>query len=111
MVFATNHRMGVFDSTLGQKLTAYWLRFAAKHAFAIDRVSVVPDHVHLLVRIPPKMSIVECALSLLNNGQHFVGKNEPATLVRAGVESLWQASAYAGTTGNMTTALLRKFLQ
>ena len=32
--------------------------------FAIDPISVVPDHVHLLVRIVPRMSIEECALLL-----------------------------------------------
>ena len=110
LVFATRHRVGIFDSRLGEMLTAYWLRVASKHVFAIDRISVVPDHVHLLLRILPKMSIEECALSLLNNGQYFVGKDEPQALVRAGVESLWQPSAYAGTTGKVTSALLKKFL-
>jgi putative transposase len=110
LVFATHRRIGVFDSVLGQRLTSYWLRVAAKHGFAIDRVGVVPDHVHLLVRIAPKISIEECALALLNNGQYFVGKYEAAALVRAGTDRLWQTSAYAGTTGKVTTALLKRFL-
>jgi putative transposase len=69
LLLATSQRKGVFSSTLGKSLSEYWLRVAAKHDFAIDQLSVVPDHVHLLVRILPSMSIEECALVLMNNGR------------------------------------------
>jgi len=64
LVFATSQRRGVFTSELGQALSDYWLRVAVMRGFAIDQISVVPDHVHLLLRIVPKMSIAECALLL-----------------------------------------------
>jgi REP element-mobilizing transposase RayT len=111
LVFATRYRRGVFDSALGASLIQYWLRVASARGFAIDRVTVLPDHSHLLVRIVPKMSIEECALSLLNNGQHFVGQHAPEALIQAKIEQLWQPSAYAGTTGNFTTALVKAFLR
>ncbi|OLD24797.1 MAG: hypothetical protein AUJ04_08605, partial [Acidobacteria bacterium 13_1_40CM_3_55_6] len=110
LVFATRYRVGIFDSASGEALSRYWLRVASQRGFAIDRVSIVPDHIHLLVRIVPKMSIEECALSLLNNGQHFVSKHFPRLLVQAGIDGLWQASAFAGTRGRITTALMKKFL-
>jgi len=46
-----------------------------------------------------ELSVEECALSLLNNGQYFLGQNAPELLVQAGIEQLWQASAYSGTCG------------
>jgi len=111
LVFATKFRRGVFDSKLGQALVHYWLRVAAVRRFALDQASVLPDHVHLVVRITPKMSIEECALLLMNNGQHFVGTRYPERLIEAGIDQLWQASAYAGTCGELSTALLKSFLQ
>lgn len=110
LVFATRYRRGLFDSTLGAALIHYWRRVASARGFAIDRVTIVPDHIHLLVRIAPRMSIEECVLSLLNNGQHFVGQQAPEALIQASIEQLWQASAYAGTTGKITTALVKTFL-
>ena len=110
LVLATQHRKGIFDSARGAALGHYWLRVAEKRGFAIDRISIVPDHIHLLVRTPPKMSIEECVLSLLNNGQYFVGQHSPQAFVQAGIEQLWQASAYGGTCGEMTTALIKSFL-
>ncbi len=111
LVFATQKRKGVFDSQLGRRLSEYWLRVAAARGFAIDQISVVPDHVHMIVRIIPSMSIEECALLLMNNGQYFVGKNHPEVLIEAGIDQLWEASAYAGTCGNFTTAFVKAWLK
>ena len=111
LVFATRFRRGVFDSGLGEALVRYWLKVAEKRRFALDQASVLPDHVHMIVRIKPKMSIEECALLLMNNGQHFVGTRYPERLIEAKVDQLWQASAYAGTCGELSTALLKSFLE
>ena len=111
LVFATKYRRGVFDSKLGRALVDYWLRVAEKREFALDQASVLPDHVHLILRTTPKMSIEDCALLLMNNGQYFVSKHYPERLIEAGVDQLWQDSAYAGTCGEMSTALLKSFLE
>jgi REP element-mobilizing transposase RayT len=47
LVFSTNQRKGVFSSRTGEALTRYWLGVAAKEQFAIDQVSIVPDHLRL----------------------------------------------------------------
>jgi putative transposase len=110
LVFCTKRRKGVFTSTVGAALTDYWLRVAAEREFAIDQVSIVPDHLHLIVRIVPKVSIEEVALSLMNNGQYFMGKQYPQLLLAAGMDQLWSASAYVGTCGDLTTGLIMKWL-
>jgi putative transposase len=110
LVFSTKQRKGVFTSTVGAALTHYWLRVATKRQFAIDQISIVPDHLHMIVRIVPKTSIEEVALSLMNNGQYFMGKRYPELLLANGMDQLWNASAYVGTCGDLTTGLLMKWL-
>jgi putative transposase len=110
LVLATQHRRGVFDSRIGSELVEYWERVATKKGFTIDRATVLPDHVHLLVRIVPKISIENCVLALMNNGQHWFARQCPELLVKGAMTQLWQASAYAGTTGSVTTALVKSFL-
>jgi REP element-mobilizing transposase RayT len=109
-VFSTKQRKGVFTSVTGEALSRYWLGVAARRQFAIDQISIVPDHVHLIIRIVPKASIEEVTLSLLNNGQYFIGRQYPELLIENGIDQLWNASAYAGTCGEMTTALIMKWL-
>jgi REP element-mobilizing transposase RayT len=110
LVLSTRWRKGIFDSHTGKALIDYWIRVAAKHQFAIDRASTVPDHIHLIVRIVPSMSIEEFALLLMNDGQHFIAKNYPDLLIQAGIDQLWQSSAYAATCGRYTTGLIQKWL-
>lgn len=110
LVLSTRWRKGIFNSGVGRALTDYWLRVALKRRFAIDQVSTVPDHIHMIVRIVPSMSIEECVLLLMNNGQYFMAKNYPQLLIHARIDQLWQPSAYAGTCGSYTTGLIQRWL-
>ena len=74
LVVSTRYRASVFDSKLGHELGAYWLKVAAKYGFAIDRITILPDYAHLLVRTAPKLSVETCVLGLLNRRQ---GMNNP----------------------------------
>jgi hypothetical protein len=56
------------------------------------------------------MSIEECAMLMMNNGQHFIGATYPREFVKAEFSQLWQPSAYAGTCGEVSTALLKTWL-
>jgi putative transposase len=111
LVFAIRYRRAIFGSRIGEELGTYWLQVAKKRGFAIDRMSVLPDHVHLMVRTAAKMNIEACALSLMNNAQHWMAKRFPDVLVKEKVDQLWQWSAYAGTCGEVTTALMKWFLR
>ena len=111
LVFGTRWRKGIFDSHLAAALSEYWLKVASARGFAIDQISIVPDHVHLIVRTVPSMSIEQCALLLMNNAQYFVWKNDGELLVRVGLDQLWESSAYAGTCGDYTTALVKAWLR
>ncbi len=111
IVLATRFQRGIFDSKMGGALINYWTKVAAKGGFAVDQATVLPDHIHLLVRITPKMTVEQATLSVMNNGQYFVGKHFPRALVEAKIDQLWQSSAYAGTCAELTTALLKSFLR
>lgn len=108
VVIATKFRRGVFGS---ESLVHYWIRVASKHGFAVDEATILPDHLHLLVRTTPKISVEQVVLALMNNGQYFLAKNYPFALVEAKIDQLWQPSAYVGTCGELTTALLKAFLR
>ncbi len=110
LVVSTRFRASAFDSALGQELGEYWLKVAAKYGFALDRITILPEHAHLLLRTTPKSSLATCVLALLNNGEYFICKNSPQTLADAHIDRLWQPSAYVGTCGKDSTALVKAWL-
>jgi REP-associated tyrosine transposase len=111
VVMATQYRRGVFDASTAGALGNYWLKVAEKREFAIDDMSILPEHAHLLMRILPNASVDSCVLALMNNAQYFMTNQFPEILVRSGIEQLWEGSAYAGTCGEFTTALMKAFLR
>jgi putative transposase len=111
VVLATKFRRGVFAAREGKALIGYWNEVGKVREFAIDRATVLPEHIHMIVRITPKTSVERVVLSLMNNGQYFVGKHFPDALVHAGIDQMWQPSAYAATCGELSTALLKAFLR
>lgn len=110
LVFVTRFRRSVFGSPFGRKLVDYWLNVAGKKGFTLEEASVLPDHVHLLIRLKPKTTVEECALSLMNNSQFWIERHHKRALVEAKVDRVWQPSAYAGTCGKVTTAMVKAFL-
>jgi putative transposase len=110
VVLATHQRHGVFGARLGAELIDYFLAVARKHKFAIDQVTVLPDHIHLLIRLVPRLSIEQCVLYLLRNSQHWLAKHYARWLLQAKAVGVWESSAYAGTCGRVTTAEIKSFL-
>ncbi len=55
MVLSTWRRKGVFEQTEGQATAGRWRQIQGALRIAFEKVSLVPDHVHLAVRIHPSV--------------------------------------------------------
>ena len=97
LVLVTNRRASVFDDTIATRLFTYALAIGAKRGFAIDRISVLPDHIHFLFEALPSVSVADCASSLMNNTLQWMEKHYSGVLKETGAWDVWQPSFYAGT--------------
>jgi len=110
VVLATQDRVSLFDEVIAGKLFPYMLKVGDKHNFAIDRVTFMPDHVHLLLQAIPSVSIEQCALALMNNTQQWMVKHYSGTLKQTTAWDVWRPSFYAGSVGRYSTAQVKRFL-
>ena len=67
LVLVTKLRTPVFDEQIAPKLFDYILAVGNKRGFVVERASLEPDHIHLVLEARPDVSIADCALSLVNN--------------------------------------------
>jgi putative transposase len=81
-----------------------------KHGFEVDTMSVMPDHIHLLVEAIPSLSVAELAHAVIKNTRYWMEKNYWGVLKQTGAWDVWKPSFYAGTTGEYITAEVRSFL-
>jgi REP-associated tyrosine transposase len=110
LVLTTSQRKAVLDETIAPELFAYIGKVGSKNGFAVERMGLVPDHVHLIIETMPNVSIRQCVLALLNNTQQWMVKRYSGVLKQTDAWDVWQPSYYAGTVGNYSTAQVKRFL-
>ncbi|PYS70032.1 MAG: IS200/IS605 family transposase [Acidobacteria bacterium] len=96
LVFATQNRISLFDEVIAPNLFQYLLRISKKHQFEIDRVGVLPDHLHLVVEGIPGMSVADYALAIMNNTRHWMTQKYSGVLKEMNGWDVWRPSYYAG---------------
>jgi putative transposase len=96
---------------LAPQLFNYILAIGRKHNFAVDRVGLMPDHMHLIVEAVPSLSAEECVKAILENTWHWMTKRYSAVLKEMNAWNVWQPSFYAATVGEYSTAQVREFLR
>ena len=110
VVLATQNRIPLFDETIAQFFFDYVTSIGRKHNFVVDRMGLLPDHMHLIIEAIPNVSVEECVLALLNNTQCWMEKHYSGVLKQTGAWNVWRPSFYAGTVGEYSTAQVKRFL-
>jgi REP element-mobilizing transposase RayT len=111
LVLATWRRRGAFGPEEARAVTAHWQALEPGERFALLKVSFVPDHVHVAVRTHPGVAPARLVVALLNAGQELLWERFGAAAIRAGLERLWQPSAYVGSFGDLATAKVQQYLR
>jgi len=107
IVLSTQKRRGVLGSQEAGKIAAEWLKVQIELRTAIIKLSFVPDHVHLAVRIHPTVSPPNVIAALMNVAQDTI----QASLIQAGLNRLWERTVYLGSYGDLSSPEVMKYLK
>lgn len=112
IVLSTQSRLPIFDDeTIASSIFDYIVKIGRKHMFAVDRIGVLPDHMHLIVEAVPSLAMEDCVTAILENTRDWMTRNYANTLKQLDAWNVWQPSFYAGSVGEYSTAQVRKFLR
>ena len=70
-------------------------------------MSFVPDHVHVALRVHPARSPADTVVELMNAAQEVMEQE----LASAGLNRLWQPSAYVGSYGDLASPQVRSYIE
>jgi REP-associated tyrosine transposase len=110
LVFSTWHRRGVFGSAEARAVAEQWEHMQTRLRFKLIKVSFVPDHVHIAVRLHPAVSPAALSVELMNAAQELACSKLAQSVIKAGVERLWQPSAYLGSYGDLASGQIRAYI-
>lgn len=111
VVLATWRRKGVFGRVEGEAVATRWRAMQSELAMALEKVSFVSDHVHLAIRVHPKVSPANLVVGLMNAAQELCWKQYDESVIRAGVVRLWQPSAYLGAYGELASVEVSAYVR
>jgi REP element-mobilizing transposase RayT len=110
VVLATWRRRGVFAQASAAAISDRWQQPQADLRVRIDKVSFVPDHVHVALTLHPAVVPASVVAALMNAGQEIMWRQFERDVIQAGVERLWQPSAYVGSFGDLTSPAVSAYV-
>jgi putative transposase len=112
LVISTKYRKPVLKAGIGdylQKNVMQIMRYQPE--IEIKEVNTDQDHMHLVVSIPPKMSISSVVSRIKANTSRKMRKKFPfLNKVYWGVEGIWSKGYFVSTLG-VNEAVIRKYVQ
>ncbi len=115
VVLATWGRRGVFLPNSAQAVCDAWRSMQSEWRVFVDKVSFLPDHVHVAIALHPSVPPAEVVPRMMDVSQVLMWERFDDAVIRAGIERLWQPSAYLGSFGELTSnavsAYVRKWQQ
>ena len=113
LIWCTKYRNPTFTTNeLQQEMKDILLDIANNNDINIEKMEVMPDHVHLLVNFPPRLSITNVIATLKGRSAFiFFHKHPEIKKNKYWGGHLWPASYYVGSLGNMSKDVVEKYIQ
>jgi putative transposase len=110
LVLVTSARVDLFDEYVAPGLFQAMRDISGAKGFYIERMSLLYDHIHLLVKITPSLAIRGCVEDLMNKSWRLMMDRYEGVLKNTGAYNVWTQSFYVSTVGHSTTAQVKSFL-
>jgi putative transposase len=111
VVLATEWRRGVFNDLSAPAVTQRWQSLEEWMRFRIEKVSFLPDHIHIAVELHPAAAPDSIILKLMNEAQEWMWSEFEMDVIRSKVTRLWQPSAYVGSFGDLRSAAISAYVK
>ena len=111
LIWVTKYRKQIFTSVKKQQaMKSLLLRIAKLNNIQIKTMEVMPEHVHLLISFPPRLSITNVVKAFKGASARMWFKQYPDTKQQLWGGHLWSRSYYVGTVGNMSKDIVDRYI-
>lgn len=112
LVWVTKYRKAIFNTDEQvESMERILQTIASDHDIVIQELSVMPDHIHLLISFPPKHSGSFVVKTLKGGAARMWFKQYPETKDQLWGGHLWSPSFFMSTLGNMSRDIVETYIQ
>jgi putative transposase len=111
LVFVPRYRRRIFDSDALERLHSAFRIVCADFETDLAEFNGAGDHVHLLVRYPPKVALSHLVNSLKGVSARRLRQDRPDIARRYWQGGLWSTSYFVGSVGGAPLSVLRRYIE
>lgn len=111
VVFVPKYRRRVLQRELVRRLTTLFYECCRANRWYIHELAVMPDHIHMLLQLPPKMPLPQAVQYLKGGTSKIVRKEFPELEEFLWGDSLWADGYFAETVGRASETAMREYIQ
>jgi putative transposase len=116
IIFSTKYRKGLLRNKIGNKIKSYMLKCCTKD-WNIEIMEIdpkMPNHIHLLIKSTPYVSITEIIHKLKQTSTYYVWKenhNYMKSYYWTGQHHLWTKGYFCTTIGDACTETIWNYIK
>ena len=111
LVFVTKYRSRVFDGDSLNRLRSLFTRICTDFEAELVQMDGEDNHVHLLVKYPPKVAVSNLVNSLKGVSSRMLRQERPDLAARYWKGALWSPSYFAASCGGAPINILKDYIQ
>ncbi len=110
VVWITKYRYKVLRGEIRQRIREIIRQSCAEMGVEIVRGVLSTDHVHMFVKVPPKMSISEVMMRIKGRSSFKIQQEFPDLRKRYWGRHFWARGYFSTTSGNVTNAVIEQYI-
>ena len=110
-VFITKYRKPVLRGDIALEVRSLIREVCRTHDIEIVQGHVRPDHVHLLLDVPPKWSPSRVMQAIKGKTSHHLLQDHRRLRKEFWGRHLWARGYFAATTGNVSEEMLKRYIE
>jgi len=109
VVFCTKYRRSALEEHIAKRLKELIIEKQSEYGYEVLDMEVMPDHVHLLLDMNPKIGIVRAVNMIKGYTSHELRKEFPS--LKSRIPTLWTHSKFISTVGAVTLEVVKKYIE
>ena len=111
LVWIPKYRRRVLEGAVASRLQALFEQACEVNEWVLHELSIQPDHVHLLIQIPPKVSVSKVVNLLKGGSSRLLRLEFPELEEFLWGDSFWCDGFFAESVGQTEEAVIRRYIQ
>jgi putative transposase len=109
VIFCPKYRRSVLVDEVDKRLKELILSKESEYRYEVLDMEVMPDHVHLILDVNPKVGIFTVVNHIKGYTSHELRKEFPS--LKSRLPTLWTQSKFISSVGAVTLEVVKKYLK